>query len=96
MAYIFTRSYSTRQEPTGEVIGTLTISIPRARGFIRDRRGRKRRISDKFEIKIRNGTGGINRRSLVSQLNKEKPNFKDTVPSPKFTGKLISLLKGKY
>jgi len=94
--YNFVRSYADSSSASGEPFGTITVSIPRARGFRIDRKGRKRRFTDKYEIKLRNGAG-MNRRALVSKLNKElKPNLKDSNPTPKFVQKLIALMRGKY
>jgi hypothetical protein len=94
MAYKFTRLYSANEEPVGDIMGTLTLSIPRARGFHIDRRGRKIRNTDKFSIKIRKGRG-MNQRSFVSYLKKNSDEFRDTYPTVKWAGKLISILKGK-
>ena len=80
----------------GHQIGTLTISIPRARGFKIDRKGRKRRFTDKYELALTAGPGALNRKSLNKVLGKYQTSDKKwSTASPKLVNKLVALMMGK-
>lgn len=97
---IFTRNFASSQTPvpvTGKQIGSVTISLLRPYGFKIDKRGRKRRFTDKYEMNIFEGTGGISGKALRNKFKKDKLTFKTkVVPTNKFVGKLEALYKGKY
>lgn len=61
-----------RRRPVKQ-IGTMTISIP-TRKLRVDRKGRKRRISVKFELPLMSGPGTLTARSVIANLQKDLQN----------------------